>query len=77
MQVSVRNKTRGALITINVDYCHLPIRCKYCLLTEHVVRNCTWLLGLIDRSREINLEAAMPIDLSASLTSNPSADTRN
>lgn len=38
--VIVPNEHTGQKIKVIIDYCYLPIRCKYCLSTEHCLRDC-------------------------------------
>lgn len=43
LSVIVSNEHTGQKIKVVIDYCCLPIRCKYCLSTEHCLRDCkTW-----------------------------------
>lgn len=36
----VTNELSGAASEITVDYCNLPIRCRFCLSIEHLVKDC-------------------------------------
>ncbi|XP_073388304.1 uncharacterized protein [Physcomitrium patens] len=39
--LSVSNEATGKVSLISVDYCNLPIRCQFCLSTNHLVKECT------------------------------------
>lgn len=57
MQVGVRNETTGELSVINIDYGHLPIRCRSCLSTDHLVRNCPSLQNPRDQARGLDVSS--------------------
>ena len=55
MQVGVRNKMSVELIIINMDYGHLPICCRYCLATTHLVCNCPLLARPVEGREAANI----------------------
>jgi hypothetical protein len=40
-QVAVKNKGTGTISKINIDYGNLPIRCRFCLALEHLIKDCS------------------------------------
>jgi hypothetical protein len=44
-EVIIQRKS-GARIPVIIDYYNLPIRCRFCWLTKHQVKNCEQLNGL-------------------------------
>lgn len=48
-QVVVQNAVTGKREVIMIDYCNLPIRCRFCLATDHLVKDCT---GVPNRAKE-------------------------
>lgn len=48
-QVSVTNATTGDKAVITLDYCNLPIRCRFCLAIDHLVKDYP---GLASRTKE-------------------------
>lgn len=49
-QVVVKNAYTSKQEVILLDYCNLPIRCRFCLETDHLVKDCA---GIPNRSREV------------------------
>jgi hypothetical protein len=45
MKLGVTNESTGKKEVILVDYCNLPIRCRYCLSTNHLVKDCLVVSG--------------------------------
>ena len=45
MVLEAVNPVNGETTLIQVDYNNLPIHCRYCLLTSHLVRNCPSVAG--------------------------------
>lgn len=39
-QLSVTNENMGEKVIISVDYCNLPIRCRCCQSTDHLIKDC-------------------------------------
>ena len=40
MVLEAVNPVNGEITLVQVDYNNLPIRCRYCLSTSHLVKNC-------------------------------------
>ena len=45
MVLEAMNPENGKSTLIHVDYNNLPIRCRYCLSTSHLVKNCSAVAG--------------------------------
>jgi hypothetical protein len=43
--MSAMNEFTGQEAVILIDYCNLPIRCRYCLSPDHLVKDCAWISG--------------------------------
>ena len=49
------NPVNGEITLIQVDYNNLPIRCRYCLFTSHLVKNCPSISGQKRPQRGANI----------------------
>jgi hypothetical protein len=45
LKLGVCNESTGKKEVILIDYYNLPIRCRYCLSTDHLVRDCPRIVG--------------------------------
>jgi hypothetical protein len=46
-QVGAWNEATGMKEVIKVDYCNLSIYCRYCLATDHLVKDCAMFYGQV------------------------------
>jgi hypothetical protein len=69
--LSVMNEFTGKEAMVLIDYCNLPIRCRYCLSPDHLVKDCVLVTGG-------SSEEEAPVTGSASATSpgNDEASTK-
>ena len=54
MALEAVNPVNGETTLIQVDYNNLPIRCRYCLSTSHLVKNCPSIAGQRRPQRSVN-----------------------
>ena len=54
MALEAVNPVNGEISLIQVDYNNLPIRCRYCLSTSHLVKNCPSVTGQKRPQRNAN-----------------------
>lgn len=62
-KLSVTNESTGEKSIVMVDYCNLPIRCRYCFATTHMIKDCPTANGIQDQSsapREKSTSASSP-----------------
>jgi hypothetical protein len=53
IKIEVVNLVNGKISHIAVDYNNLPIRCRHCLATSHLVKECTVLTGKAQREGSV------------------------